>query len=1168
MVICKSIYQDFSRFFSTFISMTVWDDPEANLSAILERADGTSFEWLDEFILGIVRLNPSPAVQTVVAEDPSRAKDVFRVSFAAVWALDFRDAIIYAFECMLRDPRSQTAIVETLIGLIEYMDLEETPIPIRTPIVAVAAERHELFSKALFFREQEYRESKGMPSSECVEALIAINIKLGNLDSVQGLLKSSASNFVKVRASWYEKLENWPAALSSYSVRLLEDQRNTEWLSGRMRCLSALGEWDRLLEVSTSSNFSASALFEAEACFNLQRWDELRGCLELHKEVLEGHFETCVYEAVVRMRSNELREAGLWLDRAKVVLGAPRPPTNRRSMISHLNHIQITQLEEILVFLKTASPFTAIDQIQDLKRKWNQRLLDLEYSLDVWRRLIPIRAILFSPAGEDIATWVRYSTLSRKKQNLTLSKRIVERLEQAGRAGDHGVVLSKIKNDYAEGFIPEAILGLEKFLHDQTLSSQASEYLRAKCFLALGLWLPPSDERVSRYVAESVRLDPNGYKAQSTQALIKFREAQNRGFGPHVKDTVDCLFRAIGLASRVQLPDVLRLLTLFFSFYGPEALTDEIFDRGFAAVPVKVWTQAIPQILARLRSRRTRLRECVNNLVLRVAEAYPQSVVFALTVASSGQESADLLSYHAKKILEKITEKLPSLVSQCELVATELVRIASSWIEQCSASLEEASRLYFVEKDVPGMLRKLTQMHAQLFCSRTGESLAATPSERAFMLKYGEELERAFLWVKKFVETQEQFFLDQAWGIYYQLFQKLHEKVTGGSMKHVSMAHVSPALNRLHDTCLLVPSLAHNGEQTFIHSFLSNIEIVSSKQRPRVLMVLGSNGRTFPYLLKANEDLKQDERVMQLFSLVNTVIGDSVASKRRSGVFPTTPGIETLEDVQLKRFAVVPLSQNAGLIEWVEDCDTLHALIKARREKLGIPLSLEHNLMRHVGSAQYEDLPLLTRVEVFEYALSQTSGEELRDSMWLSSGGSETWLKRRSMFSRSLAVTSIVGFILGLGDRHPSNLMIEKSTGQVIHIDFGDCFDVAATRERYPEKIPFRLTRQLVNALEVSGVDGTFRITAERMMDLIRKNSDSIMAMLEAFIYDPLITWRLMPDGRDAESLSNRAKSVVERVQSKLVTDEPVASQVDCLIRQAVAPENLCQCYVGWCPFW
>lgn len=46
--------------------------------------------------------------------------------------------------------------------------------------------------------------------------------------------------------------------------------------------------------------------------------------------------------------------------------------------------------------------------------------------------------------------------------------------------------------------------------------------------------------------------------------------------------------------------------------------------------------------------------------------------------------------------------------------------------------------------------------------------------------------------------------------------------------------------------------------------------------------------------------------------------------------------------------------------------------------------------------------------------------------------------------------------------------MLDRMSGKIVHIDFGDCFEVAMTREKYPEKIPFRLTRMLVNAMEVS----------------------------------------------------------------------------------------------------
>lgn len=77
-------------------------------------------------------------------------------------------------------------------------------------------------------------------------------------------------------------------------------------------------------------------------------------------------------------------------------------------------------------------------------------------------------------------------------------------------------------------------------------------------------------------------------------------------------------------------------------------------------------------------------------------------------------------------------------------------------------------------------------------------------------------------------------------------------------------------------------------------------------------------------------------------------------------------------------------------------------------------------------------------------------------------------------------------------------------------------------RDKFPEKVPFRLTRMMVKAMEVSGIEGNFRTTCEQTMAVLRTNKKSVTAMLDAFVHDPLINWRLMPqkagpaDGDDA----------------------------------------------------
>ena len=51
------------------------------------------------------------------------------------------------------------------------------------------------------------------------------------------------------------------------------------------------------------------------------------------------------------------------------------------------------------------------------------------------------------------------------------------------------------------------------------------------------------------------------------------------------------------------------------------------------------------------------------------------------------------------------------------------------------------------------------------------------------------------------------------------------------------------------------------------------------------------------------------------------------------------------------------------------------------------------------------------------------------------------WFERRLAYTRSVASSSIVGYVLGLGDRHPHNILIHNKTAEITHIDLGVGFD-------------------------------------------------------------------------------------------------------------------------------
>lgn len=103
------------------------------------------------------------------------------------------------------------------------------------------------------------------------------------------------------------------------------------------------------------------------------------------------------------------------------------------------------------------------------------------------------------------------------------------------------------------------------------------------------------------------------------------------------------------------------------------------------------------------------------------------------------------------------------------------------------------------------------------------------------------------------------------------------------------------------------------------------------------------------FLLKGHEDLRQDERVMQLFGLVNTLLQADPSTNRH--------------DLAIQRYAVIPLSPNSGLIGWVPQCDTLYNLVSDYRDKKSNKLALTKEQQIMLGMASdYQKLMLKHKV--------------------------------------------------------------------------------------------------------------------------------------------------------------------------------------------------------------
>lgn len=178
-------------------------------------------------------------------------------------------------------------------------------------------------------------------------------------------------------------------------------------------------------------------------------------------------------------------------------------------------------------------------------------------------------------------------------------------------------------------------------------------------------------------------------------------------------------------------------------------------------------------------------------------------------------------------------------------------------------------------------------------------------------------------------------------------------------------------------------------------------------------------------------------------------------------------------------------------------------------------------------------------------------------------------MTRTQRFTLSASLMSMVGYIIGLGDRHPSNIMIQRETGNIVHIDFCESFEKTLNRKQFPEKVPFRLTRMMINAFEGSIEIGLFQEFANVIMKVLRDNKSTLTAQLTIFVEEPLADYQKESGGAKPIDILNRCRQKLAGTEMSEEGEEcPINKQVKCLIDTASDPANYIQHYPGWCPFW
>ncbi|KAI9726160.1 MAG: serine/threonine-protein kinase M1 [Chrysothrix sp. TS-e1954] len=1006
-----------------------------------------------------------------------------------------------------------------------------------------------------------------------------IYTRIDDPDGIEGVSSHLSILSPEQQVMEHRRAGRWAAAQSWYEIELEAQPDNPEINANLLSCLKEAGQnasvvrrASALDSMGTMTPKAVTAVAQAAWCTD--RWDVLERLTVRKGDALVTSFDAGIGEALVALHRNDNEAFDATLQDLRQGISKTLTASMTSSIQTcHDALLKLHSVYELEVISDNAFPrppaHEGLEQLLsgrlDIMGSYlseKQHLLSIRRAAMTARSAEPFRAALPQ-------SWMTTAKLARKGNKPALAYDAVwhasqlrddsSKLEQARLLWDAGEQRKAIQS--LEGVIQTKsyISGNEESLGSNNAASAAASMtesnqnqqnlLAARAHLLLAKWLDRAGQSQSSIIQAQYqqavkcfgRWEKGSYylgrfynKLLESEKVLPLSQQSNQYLsGETARLVIENYLRSMQYGCKYLFETLPKLLTLWLDFgieitrnVSKEVPDDvrnlsierrpkmlELMNKAIKKYADRIATYlfytALPQMITRISHPNQKVWELLCALIVKTAAAHPQQALWPLlaVVKSTSHERAS----RGLNILNKIKDRSKSVRHENNSLELRALiaqgqKLSDALLRACEAPIDGRTATVSLSRDLG-------------FNHKVAPCALVVPLERT-------------------------------------LFASLPTTAPHPTHLNQSASSSSTTAANVH-----IPNLrAHKAfpmsrDALTISSFSDEVLVLPSLQRPRKISLRASDGTRYALLCKPNDDLRKDQRLMEFNAMINRSLKKHApASARR---------------LYVRTYAVTPLNEACGLIEWVDGLKPLRDILLAlyRAKGIKVDYALLRDLLNEVAAAP-------ENARIFPDVILPMYPPLLHEWFVSSFPDPSAWLAARTRYTRSCAVASIVGHALGLGDRHGENVLLEQHSGGVFHVDFNCLFDKGLTFEK-PELVPFRLTHNMVDAMGPTGTAGSFLKSCQLTLAVMRSVEASLLTILETFVYDPTADF-VANAGRKrrVKGVPETPKEVLEGVRGKIrgfLRGESVGlgveGYVDVLVGQARDGGRLGRMYIGWCAF-